>query len=66
MKTTKTTAEAATTIYQVINHEQRRETVWSRHRSRHLAEAAKRRYERRNPICRREPCLAFEIREVEA
>jgi hypothetical protein len=52
--------------YQVINHEQHGEDVWSTHSTRKLAEAAKRRYERRNPITVREPSLAFEIREIES
>ena len=53
-------------MYQVINHEQHGGQVWSTHSRRDLAESAKRRYERRNPLALREPSLAFEIRKIEA
>jgi hypothetical protein len=50
--------------YQVINVEQHGEDIWSTHRSLAAAQAAKRRYEKSNPISLREPSLAFRIEIV--
>ena len=44
------TTQTQTTKYQVVSHEQHGSTVWSTHTTLALAEAAARRYARRNRV----------------